>query len=226
MYNAGISSWGDAQRPATNNVLESSMTNEARVFLIGGAPGVGKTTLGRALGARLGISSVSIDDLMTVAQTVTTRETHPGLHAMRRVPSRKYFTDSTLDTLQRDADAQHAACWPFVEAVVVKHATWDPSSIVIDGWYLRPERVATLELDSVSACWIVASPSVIEARERANTAWLEGSADPARMLENFIARSLWFNQRIGDEARALGMRVLLQPGDVPVDELCRQVLSG
>ena len=66
------------------------------VFLIGGAPGVGKTTLGSALAARLGITSLSIDDLVIAAQAVTTPETHPGLHVMRKVPYLEYFTNSSV----------------------------------------------------------------------------------------------------------------------------------
>ena len=53
---------------------------QPRVFLIGGAPGAGKTTLGVALAARVGASSVTIDDLMTVARMATTPETHPDLY--------------------------------------------------------------------------------------------------------------------------------------------------
>jgi 2-phosphoglycerate kinase len=103
------------------------------VFLIGGAPGVGKTTLGCALAAKLGIASVTIDDLMTVAQTVTTPETHPGLHIMRKAPHLEYFTDSSLSQLKADANVQHEATWPFVKSLILKRATWDPSPIVIDG---------------------------------------------------------------------------------------------
>ena len=40
--------------------------NDARVFLIGGAPGAGKTTLSCALAARIRAASVTIDDLMSV----------------------------------------------------------------------------------------------------------------------------------------------------------------
>ncbi len=60
-----------------------------KVFLIGGAPGAGKTTLGSALAARLGITSLSIDDLKTAALAITTPETHPKLHVMRKEPALK-----------------------------------------------------------------------------------------------------------------------------------------
>lgn len=128
---------------------------DTEVFLVGGAPGAGKTTLGSALAARLGITSLSIDDLVIAAQAVTTPETHPGLHVMRKVPHLEYFTNSSVDQLKADATLQQEATWPFIERVVRRHAMWGPS-IVIDGWYLRPCRVAQLKLRNVWSGWIVA----------------------------------------------------------------------
>lgn len=194
------------------------------VFLIGGAPGVGKTTLGRTLAAKLGIASVTIDDLMTVAQTVTTPETHPGLHIMRKVPSLEYFTNSSVDQLKADANVQHEATWPFVKSLILKHATWAPSPIVIDGWHLRPSRVAELALPGLWSGWIVISPSVLVEREKKNLEWFQGSSSPEQMFENFLARSLWYNNLIREEASKLQMNILPQAGDTTVDDLCNMIL--
>lgn len=195
------------------------------VFLIGGAPGVGKTTLGRALAAKLGAASVTIDDLMTVAQTVTTPETHPGLHVMRRVHHLEYFTNNSVAQLKADADVQHEASWPFVKSIILKHATWAPSPIIIDGWHLRPRRVAELDLPDVWSGWIVITPSILVEREKRNLQWLQGSSNPERMLENFLARSLWYNDLVKEQASELRMNILPQTGDVSVDDLCKMVLE-
>ncbi|UCC53638.1 MAG: hypothetical protein JSV68_06615, partial [Anaerolineaceae bacterium] len=129
---------------------------DTKVFLIGGAPGAGKTTLGSALAARLGITSLTIDHLKTAAMAITTPETHPGLHVMSKVPSLEYFTNSSLEQLIADATLQHEAVWPMVRQVVRKHALWG-SPIVIDGWYMRPNWVAQLKLANVWSGWIVTS---------------------------------------------------------------------
>jgi 2-phosphoglycerate kinase len=203
-----------------------NLLKNVSVFLIGGAPGVGKTTLGCALAAKLGISSVTIDDLMTVAQTVTTPETHPGLHVMRKVPYLEYFTNSSVDQLETDANVQHAAAWPFVKNLILKHGVWAPSPIVIDGWHLRPGKVAELKLDNVWSGWIVISPSVLIEREKKNLKWLQGSSSPERMHENFLARSLWFNDLIKEEATSLQMNILPQTGNASVDDLCNMILNS
>ena len=168
--------------------------------------------------------SLSIDDLKTAAQAITTTETHPKLHVMRKMPSLEYFTNSSVDQLKADATLQHEAVWPMVKQVVHKHATMG-SPIVIDGWYLRPNWVAQLKLKNVWSGWIVASPAVLEEREK-KVAWYQESTDPERMLENFLARSLWYNDLIREQATQHQMTILPQPGENSVEQLCHMVLEN
>lgn len=196
-----------------------------RVFLIGGPPGAGKTTLGCALAARIGGSSVTVDDLMTVAKTATTPESHPDLYLFRGLTHQEYFTNTSVERIQLDAERQHAAVWPFVRNLITKHFDWTTTPIVIDGWHLRPWRVAELDEDAIDANWIYIAPSALEKRERRNIDFLQGSTAPERMFQNFLARSLWFNELARREAEAQGMGVLDQPGETSVDDLCDQVLA-
>ncbi len=196
-----------------------------KVYLIGGAPGAGKSTLGLALGTRLGIASLSVDDLVVEAQGITTPETPPGLHVMRRAPFHEYVTDSSVEQLKSDATAQHEAAWPLVERVVRLHARWgSASAIVIDGWFMRPSMVAQLELDNVWSGWIVPSDRILEERESRNEE--SRSSNPKLMLEKFLARSLWFNDLVRREAAEFQMDILPQPGETSVDELCQMVLDS
>lgn len=158
--------------------------SDTKVYLIGGPPGAGKSTLGLALGARLGVASISVDDLVIAAHAITIYETHPGLHAK-----------------------------------------WG-STIVIDGWHMRPRMVAQLELDNVWSGWIVPSDSVLEERESRTVEFVRKSSNPKRMLEDFLARNLWFNDLIRREATELHMNILPQPRETSVDELCQMVLDS
>ncbi len=127
--------------------------SDARIYLIGGAPGAGKTTLGCALAAKIGGASVTIDDLVTIAKTATTTETHPELYLFRDMSYQQYFTNSSLEQLQRDAEQQHAAIWPFVRNLIVRHFDWTTTPIVIDGWHLRPHRIAAMNDKRIDASW-------------------------------------------------------------------------
>jgi 2-phosphoglycerate kinase len=196
-----------------------------KVYLIGGPPGAGKSTLGTALAVRLGISSLTIDDLVTAVQAVTTPESHPGLHLMWNTHHTDYFTNRSPEELIEDAKKQHRVTWPFIERVVRKHAKAGPP-VVIDGWHLWPEHVNALGLDNLWAGWIYANPEVLKEREGNNTVWLAGSSDPERMLENFLARSLWYNDAVREQVIDLKMNVLVQDGTKSVEQLCEEILAG
>jgi 2-phosphoglycerate kinase len=197
---------------------------DINVYLIGGAPGAGKTTLGMALAARLGIKSLTIDDLVTAGIAVTSPDTHPGLHRMRQTPYLEYYTTSSIDRLIADAIARHEASWPMVEAVVRKYANRN-SAIVIDGWHLRPDWVAQMELTNIWSGWIVTSAGVLEEREKKNVEWMKGSSNPEKMFRNFLARSLWYNDLIEAQAAKHQMEVLSQTGSTSVEEFCAQILE-
>lgn len=199
-------------------------TQPHRVFLIGGTSGAGKSTLGAALASQLGILSLSIDDLVTGAIAITTPETHPGLHALRRMPYPEYFTNSTVEQLKADATLRHQATWPMVARVIKKHARWG-ASIVIDGWHMRPQWVADLNLENVWAGWILAAPDVLKERERKNVEFWQDSPDPERMYQNFLRRSLWYNDFIEAEATKYNMNILYQDGTKSVEDFCQIVLS-
>jgi len=159
---------------------------------------------------------------MIVAQSVTTPESHPGLHVMRKVPSHVYFTDTAPEQLIADAQEQHAAVWPLVERLLHKYRR-ENSGVVVDAWHLRPSIVAPLQ--DVQSLWLVAAPEVLEARENANRDWLQESRDPQRMLRNFLARSLHFNAFVEREAMTVGLPVLRQDGSRSVEALCEEAFS-
>jgi len=195
-----------------------------KVILIGGCPGAGKTTLGRALASQLDYASLTIDDLFNAARAVTTKESHPGLHQMNMPTYSEYFTHTPVETLIADAAIQHQAIWPAVESTIRNHASWGVP-IVIDGWHLRPEWVRALNLESVSAHWLVVDPEVLERRERANLDFVSHSDNPQQMLDRFLSRSLWYNEFIAEQAGQTGDQILRQDGTRSVSQLCVQVMK-
>ena len=199
------------------------LMNKPKVILIGGCPGAGKTTLGRALAARLDYASLTVDDLLNATQAMTTPESHPGLHVMNQPNYTEYFTHAPVEQLIADAKLQHEALWPAVERTIRNHATWG-TPIVIDGWHLLPERTLALDLDNVSAHWIVIDRDTLEERERRNTEFLGGSDNPEQMLQRFLARSLWYNEYIEAQANS-SVSVLRQDGARTVTDLCCEVES-
>ncbi len=194
-----------------------------RTVLVGGPPGAGKTTLTRALGARLGFLATTVDDLVTTARLVTSARSHPDLHRTLGVGHIEYFTDGPPDRLIADATALGDAMWPVLERVIRRHGN-DKAPIVMDWWLFDPDKVAAISNDSIRSIWIRIDPDELDRRERRLTDFRGGSSDPERMHANFMARSLWRNQLIAERAAALGLPLIHQPGHRSVDDLTDEAL--
>jgi 2-phosphoglycerate kinase len=204
--------------------VQDRKTTPPAVVLIGGAPGAGKTTLSLALAKRLGISSMSFDDLHAGIRGLTSPESHPDLHRTGRGHYIEYFTHTEGPELMSDAISENTAMWPGMERMIRRRANVGPDA-VIDSWMLRPSLVATLDIESVRAVWIHIDPGALVERERANTGFLVGSENPDRMFTNFVGRSLEWNDLVSAEAHAAGLPLVVQDGTVAVETLVDNVLT-
>lgn len=205
--------------PAVSCTYDADMPHrELSAVLVGGPPGAGKTTLGRALAPRFDATSLTVDDLLVAARCVTTPDTHPALFPMHAAGGHAaYFIEGPPERLIADSLAQERVAWPLVQNVIAAHRA-ERSPVVIDGWLLRPRDVAALELDDVVALFLHPDPELLWARERAND-WTAGTPDPERMLDHFVHRSLWRNELVAGEARDLDLAVLDLDGSESVEEV-------
>ena len=196
----------------------------ATVFLIGGPPGGGKTTLAQHLGRYLDLATLTIDDLRTAILGVTTKETHPDLHRVGLPNHIEYFMNTAPDQMIEDALAQHRALWPANQRVIQKRSR-SGSGFVIDGWHLLPSEVSRLNYGNIHPVWLDVDPDILEARERAIWDYYARSPEPERMFDNFLRRSVLWNDLVCAQARDLGLRVITQDGTKTPDDLCDEVLD-
>jgi 2-phosphoglycerate kinase len=110
------------------------------VVLVGGASGVGKSSVAYAIADRLRIPIVEIDDLVVAIQAVTRPHEHPDIHywETHRDEAASWDVERFVHTLIGMAEALA----PAVTAVIANHLETE-LPVVIEGDYLLPSLVAT-----------------------------------------------------------------------------------
>lgn len=102
---------------------------ERRIILIGGAPTSGKSTVAKALSARLGLPWISTDQLRSVMRAMTTTELIPALFNVTDDPV-EFLTRYSAEEIARMEWAQGEAAWPGIRAFVRSSYDWESGFIV------------------------------------------------------------------------------------------------
>ena len=179
----------------------------ARVILLGRAPLVGKTLVGRKLAGRLEYGCISTDDLADAIMAVTTEQTHPHLHLLEQKDHRKYFVTRSVARMVADAEYRNEGLWPAMKKVIVKHAEWAPP-VVIEGWHLAPKKVAQLELPGILSLWLVAEEAVFRQRVKEQASSFAQTSMAEELIRKFIDRSIALNDSVREAAESLGLPVV------------------
>ena len=198
-----------------------------RVVLLGGAPLVGKSTVGRKLAAHFGFDYLSTDDLGLAARAVTKRSTHPGLHSMEENDYQEYYVTRSQAQLLAEAEASHAALWPALQDVIWAHTAWLPP-VVLEGWALRPGAGGGAGREGVCGIWLVAEAGVFELRLRQDPSFWKGASDEEAMFSHFLARSQQFNDLMRRECTRLGQAVVEVSAAASADDVfaaCLKVMA-
>ena len=109
---------------------------EWHVLLIGGASGVGKTTVAAGLGQRFGVNLTQLDDIQTALETLTTPKQQPLLHFWRTHWSEfSAFTDE--QHVAHFLDVSRQVYQPVLDAVVGDRLDGEMPTI-IEGDFILP----------------------------------------------------------------------------------------
>ena len=171
------------------------------MLLLGGASGVGKTTLAYGLAAHYRLDVVEIDDIQAALQALTTPEQQPLLHLWRtHWEEFSAFTDD--EHLQHFLDVSRKIFRPAIEAVIENRLEGGMPAI-IEGDFIVPELAVQAQLKGPSNGSRVKALFVYEEDEAqisANLARREGG-DQA-----FVAHTSWLKVRwLRHECARLGV---------------------
>jgi 2-phosphoglycerate kinase len=116
---------GDTQRPWT-------------VFLLGGASGVGKTSISYRLAYHFQVGLTEVDDFQVVLETMTTTEQQPVLHFWRTHPAPHMLA---AEDIAKQGIEVGKVMMPALVAVVLNHYESN-APVVFEGDFIIPALVA------------------------------------------------------------------------------------
>lgn len=180
-----------------------------RVLWIGGGSGAGKSTVARRLAAEYGLQVYATDDVMGRHAALLTAEQAPHLARFRGMTMDERWVDrSPQEMLAGFHWFQGEGFDLIVEDLLRLPRT---AAVVAEGFRLLPHLVAPLLADGRRAVWLLPTPEFRRvAIESRGTTWdIPGrTSDPVRALGNLLARDQLFTERLGAEARGLGLQVV------------------
>jgi 2-phosphoglycerate kinase len=149
------------------------------LVFVGGAPGVGKTSVARPIADRLGMSLTLVDDTFLVLERMTDPGRFPAIHEWRLHPERVLALDPTgmLEHTKEVSAIVAQAITP-----VIADRLNSGIRTVFEGDFIQPAFAASKTFDGVPAAGRVRSVFVYDTLEQfaMNIAAREGEDQPRR----------------------------------------------
>lgn len=173
------------------------------VLLIGGASGVGKTSVSYRLAQHYGVGITEVDDFQVILERMTTPEQQPVLHYWRthHDEAQRMDEDQQLAFMLKYSQVMTTA----LELVIANHLASN-APIVLEGDFILPSLAVQSAYDTIPAAGRVSAIFVYEADETQighNYRVREGDAQLRR------ARASWrHSEWLRQEAQLLGVPTL------------------
>jgi 2-phosphoglycerate kinase len=184
------------------------------VLWIGGGSGAGKSTVAQRLAAEYGLQVYATDDVMSRHAAALTTEQAPHLARFRAMTMDERWLDRPPELMLGSFHWFHGEGFNLIVEDLLRLPA--APSVVAEGFRLLPHLVAPLLTDVRKAVWLLPTPAFRRAAiESRGTTWdiASRTSDPARALDNLLARDQLFTERLGVEARQLGLQVV----DIDID---------
>jgi 2-phosphoglycerate kinase len=189
--------------------------DQTRAILIGGSSHTGKSTLGRALSAKLGWSYLATDKLAR----------HPGRPWGQAIPAHvvEHYRDLSAEALLLDVLSHYAKNVLSQVEWIVRDRVTDRSTecLVLEGSALWPEFVANLVNDNncVRAVWLTAREQLFRTRILTESNFDRVSKEEQHLIYKFLDRTLHFDRQMRAEIDRLGLMCIDVESISTADEL-------
>ena len=189
------------------------------IYLLGGPPRVGKSTICRAMPKKYGISVVSTDSLGSVLENVLDPEAEPGLFVFTRfndMPAAARIAVMVENTaaLINDTIAESRAVWKAVKPFILKEKE-EGREVLIEGVAVLPELVRQITSIDYRVVFIGNQGNENKKNIKQGAAnnehdWLRSASD--EYIGAFAAFVVRMSAYLEQEARKYGFRYIEMDG--------------
>lgn len=196
------------------------------VYWLGGGSGSGKSTIARRLAAEHGLRVYATDDVMSSHGSRMTREDSPFMTEFLAMDMDERWADRSPATMLETFHWFRGEGFNLIVEDLLG-VSKEPSTIA-EGFRLLPHLVEPLLAVPSHAVWLLPTPDLRHAAfESRGSLWTiaRKTSDPERALRNLLERDLMFTDRLCEETKRLGLRVIEVDTTMTEDDVAGQVAA-
>lgn len=188
------------------------------IYLIGGAPKCGKTTLAKALARELGVSWISADTIQNIVKVHTPTSDYPEefpASAHRGESNDERFSKQSAKTIIEDYTTQAKSSYAALNTLVETYLV-DEDDFIIEGYQVTPELVhqiyETFGRESIRAVFLVKmDPQALVANIHKTTTpndWILRRTQKQETFPKIAAMITEYSKMVEKEARTYQLPVV------------------
>jgi 2-phosphoglycerate kinase len=197
------------------------------VFWIGGGSGAGKSTIGRRIAARRGLRLYATDDVMSDHAHRSAPEDCPFLSEFAAMDMDERWVNRSPETMLETFHWFRGEGFDLIVEDLL-HLPREPC-VIVEGFRLLPHLVMPFLAVPGQAVWLLPTPDFRRAAfDSRGSLWeiARKTSDPERALRNLLERDRMFTERLCEEAKRLGLRIIEVDTTMTEDDLTERVTEA
>ncbi|MDU6293791.1 MAG: AAA family ATPase [Streptococcus mitis] len=192
------------------------------LYMIGGSPCSGKSTIASLLARQYQLRHIKLDDLVDEMMTQASADSQP-ICLLRQDRSPEQIWMRNPEEMADEEWHFYEEIFPYVKSYLIKNQN---IPLLVEGAGLLPHLVKELECPASS--YLCLTPTTdFQKKHYRQREWvpyvLEGTTNPDKAFENWMQRDILFAQMVRKEAMELGYSSLLTDGSQSENQTMKEV---